>query len=117
MTLLRYDFDHLMSEADLLQFQLLTPFDVQRQVAARLRSLRLAAGLTQSTLAVRAGVSVVSLRRFEQRSTISLKHLLRLCSALGRLEEFDTLLRPAAATTMAELEVRASVRQRKRGST
>lgn len=105
----------MRNDAD--QFQLRTPVEVQRDLATRLRSLRLDAGLTQATLATRAGVSVVSLRRFEQRGTIALKSLLRLCSALGRLDEFDGLLHPPTATTMAELEARTSVGRRQRGST
>ena len=73
-------------------------------------------GLKQTTLASRAGVTLASLRRFEQTGAISLKHLMRICHALGRLDEFDPILRPPPAATMAELEARANRPARKRGS-
>jgi transcriptional regulator with XRE-family HTH domain len=89
---------------------------MQRMLAERLRAMRVAAGWKQSTLALRAGVSLPSLRLFEQRGEISLKHLMRICHALGCLDEFEQLLRPPPAATMAELELRAAQPARKRGS-
>lgn len=80
--------------------------------------MRITAGLKQSTLAARAGVSLASLRRFEQRGEISLKHLVRICHALGRLDELAGLFQPPPAATMAELEARVSAparRRRRRG--
>lgn len=73
-------------------------------------------GLKQTTLASRAGVTLATLRRFEQRGEIALKYLTRICHALGRLDEFDAILRPPAAATMAELESRVAHPARKRGS-
>ena len=73
-------------------------------------------GFKQSTLATRAGVSLPSLRRFEQSGEISLKHLLRVCHALGRLDELDLLFKPPPAATIAELESRVAGPVRKRGS-
>jgi len=93
-----------------------TPREVQRTLADRLKAARLAQGFKQSTLAVRAGVSLPSLRRFEQVAEISLKHLLRICHALGRLDELDALFKPPPAATMAELEARYNKPARKRGS-
>src|SRR5438477_12987749 len=101
-------------DATLLQLQ--TPVTAQRELARRLRDARVGLGLKQSTLATRAGVSLPSLRRFEQTGEISLKHLMRLCHALGRLDEFDSILRPPPAATMAELEARVAGPIRKRGS-
>ena len=93
-----------------------TPAGAQRMLADRLRAARVAMGLKQSTLASRAGVSLPSLRRFEQVAEISLKHLLRICHALGRLDEFDALFKPPPAATMTELESRFNQPVRKRGS-
>jgi transcriptional regulator with XRE-family HTH domain len=101
---------------DLAQYQLQSPTDMQMRLAERLRALRVAAGLKQSTLATRAGVSLPSLRLFEQRGQISLKHLMRVCHALGRLDDFDALFKPPPAATMAELESRQTKPIRKRGS-
>jgi hypothetical protein len=70
----------------------------------------------QATLAARAGVALPTLRRFEQTGEASLKHLMRICHALGRIDEFDTIIRSPPAATMAELEARHSQPKRKRGS-
>jgi hypothetical protein len=67
-------------------------------------------------LAERAGVALPTLRRFEQAGEISLKHLMRILHALGRLDEMDELLRPPPAASMAELEQRAATPKRKRGT-
>jgi transcriptional regulator with XRE-family HTH domain len=97
------------------QLQLQTPVDLQRKLADRLRAIRVMAGLKQSTLAARAGVSLPSVRLFEQRGQISLKHLLRICHVLGRLDEVEGLFQPPPAATMAELESRVSAPARRRG--
>ena len=96
--------------------QLQSPADQQRKLADRVRALRVMTGFKQSTLAARAGVSLSTLRLFEQRGEISLKHLMRLCHALGRIDDFNVLFQPPPAATMAELEARAAKPARKRGS-
>ena len=95
---------------------MVTPEEVAVGLAERVRQLRLLRKWKQSTLAEAAGVSLASLRRFEQTGQISLKSLLRLSFALGQLSEFDELLRLPAAGSLAELEVRSRVSERKRGS-
>ncbi|MFI5379627.1 MAG: helix-turn-helix transcriptional regulator [Tepidisphaerales bacterium] len=96
--------------------QLHTPPEMQRAVADRVRQVRLDLGLKQATLAGRAGVTLASLRRFEQTGEASLKLFLRVCHALGRLDEFDAILRPPPARSLAELEARETRRPRQRGS-
>ena len=96
--------------------QLQTPSGAQRMIADWVRDVRLGLGLKQKTLAERAGVTLASLRRFEQKGEASLKHLMRICHALGRLDEFESMLRPAPAKSMAELESRVARPSRKRGS-
>lgn len=97
-----------------LQFH--TPTEMQRLLADRLRELRLAMEFKQATLATRAGVTLASLRRFERTGEASLKLLLRVCHALGRLDELATILRPPPARSLAELEARETRPQRRRGS-
>ena len=96
--------------------QLLTSIDTQQMLAARVQQTRLGLGWKQSTLAARAGVALPTLRRFEQTGEISLKYLMRICHALGRLDEFENLLRPPPAATVAELEALENRPRRKRGS-
>jgi transcriptional regulator with XRE-family HTH domain len=95
---------------------LLSPTEVQQMLAARARAVRIEMRLTQKTLASRAGVAYATLRRFERTGEISLKHLARLTHTLGRLDEFEQLLKPAPAASLAELESRLARPQRKRGS-
>jgi transcriptional regulator with XRE-family HTH domain len=96
--------------------QLHTPAEISRMLAERARELRLRLGLKQSTLARRAGITLASLRRFEQTGEASLSRLLQICQALGRLDEFAGLLQPPVLRTMKELELRSAQTARKRGS-
>jgi transcriptional regulator with XRE-family HTH domain len=56
--------------------------------------LRKQAGYTQSELARRSGVSLGSLKRFETTGQISLESLFLLIDVLGRLDDFDMILKP-----------------------
>jgi transcriptional regulator with XRE-family HTH domain len=97
------------------KYSLQTPGRVRATLVDRLRKLRLAKGWRQVTLAERSGVSLASLRRFEASGRVSLGNLLKLAFALGRLDDFDALLREPEASTMAELEARAEKAERQRG--
>jgi len=70
------------------------PIDVMRDLANRTAELRKQKKYTQVELARRSGVSLGSLRRFEQTGQISLEHLLMVAQLLDRLTEFDKVLRP-----------------------
>lgn len=93
----------------------LTPAEMERLLAGRLKNLRLQAGYKRTTLANRSGVTVSSLKRFETTGQVSLKNLLRLAHALERLPEFSELLLPSQATSLAELRARAVKKLPKRG--
>ena len=86
-----------------------------REVAAKVRTLRLTKGWKQATLADRSGVSLASLRRFETSGRVSFQNLLKLAFALGRLGDFDTLFEAPLATSIAELEAGEAKTTRKRG--
>jgi len=96
-------------------FSLQTPEQVGKTLAARAKALRLAKGWKQITLAQRSGVSLASLRRFEESGRISLQSLLELAFALNRLDDFDALLQPPRASSLAELEAAEERPTRKRG--
>ncbi len=83
---------------------LLTPVEIQNQLARRFRTMRLTAGYKRETLARRTGVSEASLKRFENTGEISLKNLIRLAHGLGRLQEFALLFQPPEAESLAELK-------------
>ena len=101
-----------MFNSPLLSFK--PPSQVAMDMAARVRALRLQRQWTRRTLALRSGVSLGSLERFERTGKISLQSLLKLSHALAALHEFDTLLQPPPADSIEELEQRQQPR-RKRG--
>jgi len=72
-----------------MSFELKTPRDVQRDLAKRFKTRRLALNLTQEGLAARAGVSWSSLKRFERTGLIALEALLKLAMVLGCLSDVD----------------------------
>ena len=85
-------------------YSLETPEQVGPKLAKRLEQLRLQRGWKQTTLAERSGVSLGSLRRFEQTGRISLGNLLALAFTLNRLGDFDALFQLPEARSIAELE-------------
>jgi transcriptional regulator with XRE-family HTH domain len=99
-------------------FQLNTPADITALLADRVRAERLRLNWKQETLASRSGVSLPTVRRYEQTGRTSVENLLKICHALGRLDEFNELLKPPTASSMAELEEQASTTptKRKRGT-
>ena len=96
-------------------YSIKTPRETRQTLAARLRALRLARGWRQATLAERSGVSLASLRRFETSGKVSLESLLKLAFALDRLDDFDGLLLPPPAASIAELEAAEKRPARRRG--
>ena len=50
--------------------------------------------LSQKEMAERSGVSLGSLKRFENTGLISLEALLKLAHLMGRLEDFDNIFQP-----------------------
>ena len=96
-----------------MAFMLRTPREAAADIAQRIRAERLGRGWTQPQLAQRAGLSVATYRLFERSGKISLHRLLAIVSALGRLGEWDALLRPAP-TSIDALDPRRRVRQRGR---
>ena len=100
----------------MIKLQVHTPREVVRLLADRIRSERLRLNWKQVTLAERAGVSLPTLRRYERTGVTSIENLLRLCHALGHLDEFADLLKPPSVSSLAELQARSETEHRKRGS-
>jgi len=99
-----------------LSYSLWTPDEVARDLAEKARQVRLARKWKQSTLAERSGVTLASLRRFERTGQVSLSNLLKLSFSLGRLDDFEPLLRVPEAGSVRELEDRESVSKPQRGT-
>lgn len=81
----------------MISVDLLTPLELQRILADRLRALRLELNLSQRTLSLKSGVSYGSLKKIEQSGQISLHSLLKLALVIGRMEDFKLLFAPKPA--------------------
>jgi len=73
------------------------PADVMEEVALRHKKLRKQQNLSRQELAERSGVSAASIKRFETTGQISFESLLKLAHFFTRLEDFDTVFKPAAS--------------------
>ena len=68
-----------------------TPKDVNNDIVKRMRARRKEKKLTQVELSRLAGVSLGSLKRFEQTGNISLNSLIKIAFVLDCQEDFDSL--------------------------
>lgn len=68
-----------------------TPTEVIIALAQRHKLLRKKLGLSQKEMAERSGVSLGSLKRFENTGKISLEALLKLAHLIDRLKDFDSI--------------------------
>jgi len=64
---------------------------IKKGIAARVRARRKEGGLSQAELAARSGVSLGSLKRFENKGEISLTSLVKLAIAMGYESDFSAL--------------------------
>ena len=92
------------------------PAAIARNLATRVRERRLELNLTQKSLAEKAGVSLGSLKRFENCYEISLKHLLMIAVVLDATEEFEHLFTKQQYQSIDEVLNLSSMKSRKRGS-
>lgn len=83
-------------------------------IAARCKQLRLVQNMSQQELSDKSGVSLGSLKRFEQSGMVSLQHLLRLSLVLNASEEFDGLFRPLPYSGIDEMLKQKKAKTRKR---
>lgn len=81
-----------------------TPQELQIELAARVRALRLGRGWSQAVLAERAGIATVTLKSFERTGQITLSRLVLIARALDCLGGFDGLFKAPPAMTLSDLE-------------
>ncbi len=73
-----------------------TPHDVLVELARKTRLLRKEKKLSQQEIATKANVSLGSYKRFERTGKVALDSFIRIAFILGRLDDFDTLLKVEA---------------------
>ena len=76
----------------------LTISKTQTLLSKQIKALRLQQGFTQEGLAKRSGVSLPTLRKFEQKGLISLESFLKILMILGNLEDLVDVLKPVDET-------------------
>ena len=91
---------------------LFTVSRAQRAIAENMRNRRLATGLTQQGLAKRSGVSLATLRKFEQKGIISLESFLKIAMVLDALEDVAGATEPPARTYSSIDEVLEAERKK-----
>lgn len=70
-----------------------TPYDILTELAQKHKALRKQCRLSQSELASRSGVSLGSIKRFENTGQISLESLLKLAQLLNRIGDFELIFK------------------------
>jgi transcriptional regulator with XRE-family HTH domain len=103
----------LSDKIDLLDVY--NPAVLAKFLSARLRERRLKHNLSQEALAARSGVSLGTLKRFESKGHISLKHLLMLAVVLKAGEEFTALFPDEPYESIDDLLQKQQEIKRKRG--
>ena len=91
---------------------LFTVSKAQGAIAENMRNRRLATGLTQQGLAKRSGVSLATLRKFEQKGIISLESFLKIAMVLDALEDVAGATEPPARTYSSIDEVLEAERKK-----
>lgn len=92
------------------------PASILKGIALRLRERRLELNLTQKGLASKAGVSLGTLKRFENSYEISLKHLIMIALVLDATEEFEQLFSKRQFESLDEVLNTTKAKKRERGS-
>jgi len=69
-----------------------TTLDILKELAQKHKVIRKQAGLSQSELAERSGVSLGSIKRFENTGRISLESLVQSAQILNRMGDFDLII-------------------------
>ena len=85
------------------------------QLSQRLKHRRLEKGLSRAALSQMSGVPAPTIAKFEQSHTIALSSFVALAQALGHIAEIKNLLSQPNYSTMEELEIINSNKNRKRG--
>ena len=93
---------------------LITTSKALGKVALNMRQLRLDKGFTQAGLSERSGVSLPTLRKFEQKGQISLESLFKIAMVLGCLENLVEATKPSDENYSSIDDVLSDKQEKKR---
>ncbi len=100
------DIDFLLNKSD-------SKFLLEK-IATNFQKMRISKKFTQSDLAQRSGVSLSSLKRFEQKAEISLSSLLKLAITLDVTDAFENLFAETKIDTIEDFLYKKKTKKRKR---
>ena len=95
-------------------YSLKSSAELAKDISKRAKQKRIHLNLTQQELAERSGVSFGSVKRFEQKGEISLKHLLQIAIVLRSAGEFESLFKEQRYQTIDDVIREKSKTERKR---
>lgn len=72
-----------------------SPKEMMMLLSENIKVLRKQEKMSQRELSERSGVAYASVRKFESTGIISLESLLKICDALKRLTDFESILLPS----------------------
>jgi len=72
-----------------------SPKEIMTLLSKNIIVLRKQEKVSQKELSERSGVAYASIRKFESTGIISLESLLKICDALKRLTDFESILLPS----------------------
>ncbi|MGH1335482.1 MAG: helix-turn-helix domain-containing protein [Aureispira sp.] len=72
-----------------------SPKEIMILLSKNILALRKQKKMSQRELSERSGVAYASIRKFESTGIISLESLLKVCEALKRLTDFESILLPS----------------------
>lgn len=87
----------------MIELDVKTPNDIDRDIAGRIRKLRKRRKISQKELSERSGVSLGSVKRFEQSGEISLRSLTKIAMALRIDGELENLFEDVPPVSIEEI--------------
>lgn len=90
------------------------PLAISKGISIQFKLKRLELNITQSELACKSGVSLGSIKRFETKAEISLRHLIMIALVVGSTDEFIHLFKRKNYKNIEEVISSGKVKTRKR---
>ena len=90
------------------------PVAISKRISKQFKMKRLEANITQQELALKSGVSLGSIKRFETKAEISLKNLLMIALVVGSTDEFLQLFTRKDYKSIEDVISSGKVKNRKR---
>lgn len=85
---------------------------IMNEFGLRVSRYRLNKNMTQSALAVEAGVSTPTVQRAESGASIQLVKLIRILRALNLIENIEALIPELSVSPLQQLKIKGKTRQR-----